>query len=98
MEHLFGKKNASYIYTYTHTHTRDNVLTAAEEETLNTTLKMEAASSSEMLVPIKLLGATFQKTVIFTHVTLTSTFRNIKDYEIRTNFRLCILLFHRICI
>ena len=59
---------------------------------------MEAASSSEMLVPIKLLGATFQKTVIFTHVTLTSTFRNIKDYEIRTNFRLCILLFHRICI
>jgi len=30
------------------------------------------------------------------YVSLMSAFRNIKDYEIRTSFRLCILLFHRI--
>jgi len=83
----------SFIYT------KDGVLTAAEQETLNSTLKMEAASSSEMLVSTyKLLGTTFQKTVIFTHVTLMSTFRNIKDYVIITNFKRYILLFHIIYI
>lgn len=40
----FLEEKKSFIYK------RDSVLTAAEEETLNSALKMEAASSSEMLV------------------------------------------------
>lgn len=66
---------------------------------------MDAAGSSEMLIiTYQTVGSYIpgnsnfyarecvQKTVIFIHVSL-STFRNTKDYGIRTNFGLCILLF-----